>query len=101
MKTLKLHLDDLAVESFPTLPQDEPRGTVHAANAPTVYEWEYSCANSCPDSQCWPVAPETAGWTCPESFADTCWNTCVTCGACYTNFTSYTCQTCTCPEATC
>jgi hypothetical protein len=73
MKGLKLHLDDLAVESFPTLPQDEARGTVHAANAPTVYAWEYSCENSCVDSNCWPV-PSDNTWSLGAG--DTCWVMC-------------------------
>lgn len=60
MKILKLYLDELAVESFPTLPQHDGRGTVHAANVPTTYpEVEYSCGNSC-ENNCWPVH-ETEG----------------------------------------
>lgn len=77
MKPLKLNLDELAVESFATLPQDEARGTVHAANAPTVYAWEYSCENSCVDSECWPDYRETATSCNPQpSQVYTCLVTC-------------------------
>jgi hypothetical protein len=87
MKPLKLHLDDLAVESFSTMPQSAGRGTVRGA----VYsEPGQTCADSC--NECWVhtvlCEEQTPAWTaCGESGVESrCYNTC-----------AWTCEA-TCPE---
>lgn len=74
MNKLKLHLDDLAVESFDTVQVEKEKGTVMGEQC--------SCYGTCP-----PAA--TCGTTCPYTCDDaTCANTCddETCVG--------TCQTC-------
>ena len=108
MKALKLSLDDLAVDSFSTLPQSEMRGTVRGAR---YSEPGQTCENSC--NECWvqttPCMPLTeAYYYCAESGVEShCNHTCVwtcaascdfTCEANNCQQTDYTCanQTCTC-----
>lgn len=56
MQKLKLHLDDLSVESFDTIPMEKAKGTVIGEEATQV-------ADSCAGSACVTCSP-------------TCWDTC-------------------------
>lgn len=51
MEKMRLQLDELAVQSFATTPQDStPRGTVHGnqeSGACTVEYWGYTCWEGC------------------------------------------------------
>jgi hypothetical protein len=82
MKKLRLHVESLAVETFETVVQEDPRGTV-AAHADTDPE---SCDYSC--HSLWPSDCCTADLTCPASCGGSCYWTCratcdghFTCGA--------------------
>ncbi len=59
MQKLKLHLDDLSVESFNTIPMEKAKGTVIGKEATEVY--------TCDDATC-------VG-TC-QTCSPTCWDTC-------------------------
>jgi hypothetical protein len=68
MKKLKLQLDDLVVDGFPTTPAEKDRGTVMGHSH---YTW------------CWLTCPATCGdtcantcddYSCAESCGGTCWN---------------------------
>ncbi|HEX5726876.1 MAG TPA: hypothetical protein VFX98_15480 [Longimicrobiaceae bacterium] len=56
MKKLRLRLEALTVESFPTAPATEPLGTVHAAEGTLRTRCEYTC-----------VEPTCQGNTCVTS----------------------------------
>jgi hypothetical protein len=90
MNKLKLHLDDLAVESFDTCGLEREKGTVVGEQVPC------SCAGTCPATACASCAytcddatcvytcddPSCAescngtcdGYTCLDSCGGTCWN---------------------------
>jgi hypothetical protein len=88
MKKMKLHLDDLTVDTFHTTPAERERGTVMGQQC--------TCYTVCTCPGC-----ATCDGTCPAdaSCADTCWETCddlsclATCG--FTNCETkcnYTCR---------
>jgi len=73
MKKLKLELDELSVESFPTARAEEERGTVAGQNEPPYTQsCDGSCVNTC--NSC----VNTCYNTCQASCYDTC-ASCVTC----------------------
>ena len=72
MNKLKLHLDDLAVESFDTSATDRQKGTVVGEQC--------SCGGTCFEATCQATCPYTCDdYTCAESCDGTCagW-TCIT-----------------------
>jgi len=96
MSKMRLHLDDLAVESFETTPQPTPRrGTVDAYA--TIRQ------GTCPVRYCEPTDAATCYYTCDDATcaatcANTCPNTCAqTCDdpSC-ANTCAYTCDDYTC-----
>lgn len=68
----KLHLEDLAVESFSTIDGADGRGTVRGMDSATVDQ--DTCATC-------PATCATCGATCPNTCPVTCGNTCATCPA--------------------
>ena len=80
MKKLSLELDQLAVESFAILSEDEVRGTVAGQNEP---EYTASCGGTCVDTCVSCVN------TCQNTCAQSCWGTCVTCQTCEFHCTHY------------
>jgi hypothetical protein len=89
---LKLHLEDLAVDSFDTTTAEKPKGTVFGEQC-TCYT-QCTCPG-CPtcDASC----NGTCGATCAASCYGTCDASCNTCaGSCYG-----TCDGCTQWDATC
>ena len=69
MKKLKLHADELRVESFTTVVNGNGRGTVQANDSNDPVALTPQCGTD-PTAQCWtdPTAdtPWQTGFTCPE-----------------------------------
>jgi hypothetical protein len=66
MKKLKLHLDDLQIDSFQTTPAEKPKGT--------VFGEQCTCYTQCTCPGC-PTCDASCNGTCDA----TCPNTCFTC----------------------
>jgi len=91
MNKIKLHLEDLVIDSFSTTPVRAAKGT--------VYGEQCSCdtACSCPgcptcdasacNGSCGGSCHDTCAETCEYSFGDTCMGGCQT----YETFNAYTC----------
>ena len=82
MNKLKLHLDDLAVESFDTCDREKEKGTVVgeqcSCNGTCPLTVCATCANTCDDATCAYTCDDA---TCPASCNGTCggascWETC-------------------------
>lgn len=85
MNKLKLHLDDLLVESFDTSRPTERQGTVFGEVCTCAYTCDDpTCAITCDDATCVytcddPSCAESCngtcdGYTCLDSCGGTCWN---------------------------
>lgn len=72
MPKLKLHLDQLTVDSFDTLAADARRGTVQAFAPPTLL---YTCATCDPSCE----SCNSCFNTCHNTCGPSCNGTCVTC----------------------
>jgi hypothetical protein len=95
MRKLKLHVDQLCVESFQTADADRPLGTVMGNNDSIVDPGCVTYETACPDPTCHANTQCCSGYTC----AYTCGSTCGcggtrlrTCG-CPTEFYTDCCQT--------
>lgn len=87
MEKLKLHLDELSVESFDTSCNLKDKGTVvgeqNTNTCPGCPTCAATCAYTCDDATC-PNCPTCAascngtcaGNTCWDSCGRTCWDTC-------------------------
>ena len=88
MKKLKLHLEDLRIDSFQTSPPEKPKGTVFGEQCTC---WTQCTCPGCPtcDASC----NGTCGASCNGTCAASCGGTCdYTCG----NTCDYTCNANTC-----
>jgi hypothetical protein len=94
MRQLKLHLEDLQIDSFQTTPPERPRGTVFgeqctchtACSCPGCPTCDASCNGTCAGS-CY----GSCGDTCDNSCGGTCDYSCYTCD--YTCGEAQTCPT--------
>ena len=91
---LKLHLDDLTVDSFNTTAAEKPKGT--------VFGEQCTCYTQCTCPGC-PTCYASCNGTCAGTCENTCANTCddATCAGCGTG---YTCDRTACgcyPETSC
>lgn len=84
MNKLKLHLDELAVESFDTSPVTREKGTVvgeELCTCPTICtcpgcpSCDATCAQTCDDYTCAASCEGTCVASC-DSCRATCWDTC-------------------------
>lgn len=86
MDKLKLHLDELAVESFDTCPVDREKGTVFGEQQPPCTcptlctcpgcpTCDATCPQTCDDFTCAVSCEGTCVASC-ESCHATCWDTC-------------------------
>jgi hypothetical protein len=104
MRKLRLSLEDISVDSFPTHALGRRPGTVagHGNSDTTCFEIICGCptgsghtcdgqqtcvgsCDSCPDScGCPPTGGASCGYTCDPTCPDTCWHTCAgdTCPPC-------------------
>ncbi|HEX8906255.1 MAG TPA: hypothetical protein VF771_15505 [Longimicrobiaceae bacterium] len=88
MKKMKLHLDDLMIDSFSTTPARRQKGT--------VYGEQCTCYTACTCPGC-----PTCDASCNGSCVDTCANSCYgTCDASCNGTCDYTCGGYTC-DPTC
>jgi hypothetical protein len=88
MRKLKLDLDQLTVDSFDTIPSEEPtRGTVEAHSHLCVSPFETCVDLQCPTGTCGATCATCAScdscnatcYTCYNTCGDSCQGTCVSC----------------------
>ena len=83
MIKLKLHLDDLAVESFDTCDREKEKGTVVgeqcSCNGTCPLTVCATCANTCDDATCAYTCDDATCPACPTCAAS-CNGTCQNCG---------------------
>jgi len=88
MKKLKLHLEDLQVDTFQTTAPEKPKGTVFGEQCtcytnctcpgcPTCYAscngtCQVSCNGDCSGATCDASCNGTCDWTCDNTCGDTC-----------------------------
>jgi hypothetical protein len=80
MKKLSLKLEELAVESFETALQEQPRGTVPAHCGVVTDLGQETCQETCAES-CNPCV-ETAGGSCEATWCSCLIDTCGEHGTC-------------------
>lgn len=73
MDKLTLNLDDLKVESFDTIPEDDEagKGTVLGYSCPTCGQPDHTCQQSCYGT-CAVTCPQSCGGTCGEICSNPC-----------------------------
>ncbi|HEU0298009.1 MAG TPA: hypothetical protein VFR37_01115 [Longimicrobium sp.] len=81
MNKLRLHLEELAVESFDTAPAERKKGTVFGeqctcqtvCTCPGCPTCDYTCPNTCDDASCFGATCEGTCWPqCGPSQWETC-----------------------------
>ena len=81
MKKLRLHLDDLRIDSFDTTPSEKPKGTVFGEQC-TCYTQctcpgcptcdatcASTCVNTCDDASCAGTCDACTGPTCGDQYS--------------------------------